>query len=63
METSSKRTKEEVRSAFREFMRKKKEHREKAVAELEQLSLQGFFEANVSVQSDLQSDCSEYKHL
>ena len=39
-----KRTREEVRSAFKEFMRRKKEIRDEAIVELESLRRQGFFE-------------------
>lgn len=39
-----KRTREEVRAAFRDFMQKKKEHRLQARMELEVMSRQGFFD-------------------
>jgi hypothetical protein len=35
METTKKRTREEVRAAFKEFLRKKKENQEEALARLE----------------------------
>jgi hypothetical protein len=44
METSKrKRTREEVRAAFREAMRKKKERMEDNLRRMEELELQGFF--------------------
>lgn len=39
-----KRTREEVRAAFREFMQRKKEHQLRARMELEVMSRQGFFD-------------------
>lgn len=39
-----KRTREEVRDAFKDFMRRKKEHQMQARMELEIMSQQGFFD-------------------
>lgn len=39
-----KRTREEVRAAFKDFMRRKREHRLQARMELELMSQQGFFD-------------------
>ena len=44
METKVKRTREEVRAAFKEFMRRKKENEIRAIAEIEHLRRQVFFE-------------------
>ena len=44
METTKKRTREEVRAAFKDFMRRKKERQTQARIELEMLSKQGFFD-------------------
>ena len=41
--TKKKRTREEVRAAFRETMRKKKERMEDNLKRMEELELQGFF--------------------
>jgi hypothetical protein len=41
--TSMKRTREEVRAAFRESMRKKKERMEANILRMEYLEQQGFF--------------------
>ena len=41
--TKRKRTREEVRAAFRETMRKKKERMEDNLKRMEELELQGFF--------------------
>ena len=41
--TKKKRTREEVRAAFRETMRKKKERMEDNLRRMEELELQGFF--------------------
>jgi hypothetical protein len=43
METSKKRTREEVRAAFRETMRSKKERMEENLRRMDELELQGFF--------------------
>ena len=39
-----KRTREEVRAAFKDFMRRKKERQKQARMELELMSQQGFFD-------------------
>jgi hypothetical protein len=44
METTKKRTREEVRAAFRETMRKKKERMEENQKRMEELEQQGFFD-------------------
>ena len=45
METvKKKRTRDEVRAAFKEFMRRKKERQEQARMELETMCQQGFFD-------------------
>ena len=41
--TKKKRTREEVRAAFKEKMRKKKERMEDNLRRMEELELQGFF--------------------
>ena len=41
--TKTKRTREEVRAAFRETMHKKKERMEENLRRMEELDLQGFF--------------------
>ena len=41
--TKTKRTREEVRAAFRETMRRKKERMEENLKRMEELELQGFF--------------------
>ena len=41
--TKTKRTREEVRAAFRETMRRKKERMEENLRRMEELELQGFF--------------------
>ena len=41
--TKRKRTREEVRAAFRETMRKKKECMQESLKRMEELELQGFF--------------------
>ena len=41
--TTKKRTREEVRAAFRETMRKKKERMEENLRRMEELDSQGFF--------------------
>ena len=43
METTKKRTREEVRAACRETMRRKKERMEENLKRMEELELQGFF--------------------
>ena len=43
METTKKRTREEVRAAFRETLRRKKERMEEDLKRMEELELQGFF--------------------
>lgn len=43
MEAIKKRTREEVRAAFRETMRKKKERMEENLRRMDELELQGFF--------------------
>ena len=43
METTKKRTREEVRAAFRETMRRKNERMEENLRRIEELELQGFF--------------------
>ncbi len=42
--TKKKRTREEVRAAFKDYLRRKKEYEEQAVLELKQMSQQGFFD-------------------
>jgi len=42
--TKKKRTREEVRAAFKDYLRRKKEFEEQAVLELKQMSQQGFFD-------------------
>jgi len=42
--TKRKRTREEVRAAFKDFMRRKKERQMQARMELEVMSQQGFFD-------------------
>ncbi|MBQ6378912.1 MAG: hypothetical protein IJJ56_08990 [Prevotella sp.] len=41
--TKTKRTREEVRAAFRETMRRKKERMEENLRRMDELELQGFF--------------------
>lgn len=43
METTKKRTREEVRAAFRVTMRRKKERMEENLKRMKELELQGFF--------------------
>ncbi len=43
MKTVAKRSREEVKAAFREFMRKKRENQEQSRLELALMSRQGFF--------------------
>lgn len=43
VKTKIKRTREEVRAAFKEAMRKKKERMEENIRRMEQLEQQGFF--------------------